>query len=308
MNNTRLSPPLLIENHIVPVGIKDIRLSDYCTNIFKQIPSRKGMKKAIDRGEVFVNGKSESTAKFIQSGDLIELMDLQNIPPKPYTLEIPVVFEDEYMAIVNKPAGLVTSGNLFKTLQNCLEANLQVSPQEDALKFPQVVHRLDAPTSGLVMVAKTAKTLIRLSKLFAERKIEKTYQAVVIGKPLAKGVIETPLEGKASLTHFFTVRIVDSLRNTHLSLLDLSPQTGRTHQLRKHLSGIGHPIFGDKLYGREGEIYQGKGLFLAAVALRFVHPILGKKVLISIETPKKFTSLLAREQRRWEKYNGVPRQ
>ena len=294
---------LLIEQHIVPNDISNLRLSDYCANIFQQIPSRKGMKKAIDRGEVRLNGETAGTGRFIKTGDLIELMDLQKTPPKPYELKIPVVFEDDFLAVMNKPAGLVTSGNQFKTLQNCLLANLQASTAVDALKFPQVVHRLDAPTSGLVLVAKTAKSRIALSKIFENREIKKTYQAVVIGQPDVKGKIDIPVDEKEAFTSYKTTQTVPSLRNTHLSLLNLNPKTGRTHQLRKHLAAIGHPIFGDKLYGTEGEIYKGKGLFLSAVQLEFSHPVTGAEMLISIETPHKFSSLLLREERRFKEYS-----
>ena len=291
---------LLIEQHIVPQDISNVRLSDYCGGIFTQIPSRKGMKKAIDKGEVKVNGEYAGTGKFVNTGDLIELIDLQKTLPKPYELTISVVFEDDFLAVVNKPAGLVTSGNQFKTLQNCLVANLKKSTAVDSLKFPQVVHRLDAPTSGLVLVAKTAQSRIALSKIFEHREIKKTYQAVVIGQPEAEGEINIPVDKKEAFTLYQVSQTVPSLRNTHLSLLNLHPRTGRTHQLRKHLSAIGHPIFGDKLYGQEGEIYKGKGLFLAAIRLEFSHPITAQKMEISVETPHKFSSLLVREERRYK--------
>ncbi len=291
---------LLIEQHIVPDNISNVRLSDYCGGIFNQIPSRKGMKKAIDKGEVRINGEAAGTGRFVKTGDLIELIDLQKTPPKPYEFKVSVVFEDDFMAVMNKPAGLVTSGNQFKTLQNCLLANLQASTAIDALKFPQVVHRLDAPTSGLVLVAKTAKSRITLSKIFENRAIKKTYQAVVIGKPNATGEIDIQVDEKEAFTSYETAQTVPSLRNTYLSLMNLNPKTGRTHQLRKHLSAIGHPIFGDKLYGTEGEIYKGKGLFLAAVQVEFTHPITEEEMVISIETPHKFKSLLVREERRFK--------
>jgi len=293
---------LLIEQHIVPEGISKIRLSDYCAGVFKQIPSRKGMKKAIDRGEVRVNGELAGTGKFLSEGDLIELLDLQKTPPKPYEFKVPVVFEDDFIAVMNKPAGLVTSGNQFKTLQNCLIANLKMSTADDVLKFPQVVHRLDAPTSGLVLVAKTAQSRIALSRIFENREIKKTYQAIVIGQPDLNGDIIIPVDEKEAFTSYKLSETVSSLRNTHLSLLNLFPQTGRTHQIRKHLSAIGYPIFGDKLYGKEGQIYKGKGLFLAAIKLEFLHPITQKKMSISIKTPHKFRSLLVREARRFRDY------
>ncbi len=117
-----------------------------------------------------------------------------------------------------------------------------------------------------------------------------------------QGEIDFQVENKEAFTSYNISQSVPSLRNTHLSLLNLNPKTGRTHQIRKHLSGIGHPIFGDKLYGTEGEIYKGKGLFLAAVKVEFRHPITGEKMNISIDTPHKFTSLLVREERRFREY------
>lgn len=260
------------------------------------------MKKAIKRGEVFLNGKAGKTGDFVKEGDTIELKERQENLRPVAELAIPVIYEDAHFAALHKPAGLATSGHYFRTLQNTLLFNLQASELTDALKKPRTVHRLDTPTSGLVIAAKTAGALIALSRMFEEKQIKKTYHAVVIGKTAQQGEISLPLEGKNAFTGFNTIEQVPSLRNKFLSLLEVAPRTGRTHQIRRHLSSIGHPIFGDKIYGTEGEIYLGKGLFLAASGLHFTHPFTGKEVRITIPIPGKFHSLLRREKRRFEEY------
>lgn len=290
---------VILEKHIVPKDIKGVRLSDYCGGIFTVIPSRKGMKKAISRGEVYVNGQLANTAYFLQPNDEIQLIDNNKKPPKVFELSIPVVYEDDYFAVLNKPSGLATSGNQFRTLQNALPHNIKRSELADYLKIPRPVHRLDAATSGLIIAAKIAQAHILLSKLFEEKNIQKTYAAVVIGKTSEEKLINTDIDKKEAITNYKTDVVVPSLRNKHLSLLSVQPLTGRTHQIRKHLSESGHPIFGDKLYGQEGEIYKGKGLFLAAVKLEFEHPFTHTNLCIEIPIPNKFLSLLKREERRY---------
>lgn len=295
---------ILLETHILPIGAPTARLSDYAAGMFRHIPTRKGMKKAIGRGEVFVNGTRATTGKYVRAGDVVELYDAEvKVQPR-FDFAIEVIYEDEDLAVVNKPAGLVTAGHQFRTLQHCLPHNLRPSNAVPALKYPRPVHRLDAPTSGLVIVAKTPASLYHLGEMFALRKVEKTYRAVVIGRPAECGTWDAPIEEKPSLTHYQTLQTVPSLRNKHLSLLQLSPLSGRTHQIRKHTSDAGFPIFGDKIYGTPGEIYHGKGLFLAAVGLRFSHPLTGRKIDIFIETPPKFLSLLRREARRFTTFNA----
>ena len=293
----------ILETHTVPEKVARIRLSDY-GGVFLKYPSRKGMKKAIKRGEIFVNGEQGQTATWISSGDRLECVDLALPPPEAYQLQLEIVYEDNELALVKKPSGLIVSGNQFRTLENALLHNLSPSTQADALRAFRAAHRLDAPTSGLVLIAKTASTRIHLGKQFEAKTIKKRYQAIVIGQTPETGVIDTPIEGKKSYTHYERVAVVRSLRNEHLSLLNLYPETGRTHQLRIHLSGIGYPIMGDKLYGKKGEMMKHKGLFLAAVALGFQHPKNDKKMCLEIDTPPKFESLLKREARRWETWHN----
>jgi RluA family pseudouridine synthase len=291
--------------HIVPADIPDkVRLYDYIGHHFlSHIPSRKGLKKAISRGEIRINDQRAYSGDWIVPGQQITLVDLERNPPKPFPLTLEIIYEDEYIAVINKPAGIRVSGNEYRTIQNAVVGQIALSKQPDALKWARPVHRLDQPTSGLLLIAKTASALIALGNMFKDRLIEKTYEAVVIGTLAQKQIINTEIEDKSARTHCELITQVNSLKNDHLTHVRLSPKTGRTHQLRIHLSGIGHPIMGDQQYGISGQIFTEKGLFLAAVALSFIHPITAVHVEINIPTPHKFISLLEREQRRWMKYH-----
>lgn len=295
---------IIIERHIVPEGTPKQRLSDYLIGIFKTIPTRKGIKKTIKKGGVKVNGEIQNTAHWVETGQIIELLDTETAPQKIFPLDIPIVFEDDYLAIINKPAGYVVSGNLYQTIENALPHNLTPSLLPDALKNYKAAHRLDALTSGLLLIAKTRSARVELGKLFEQRTIQKTYQAIVIGQTAKDGTIDIPIENKPSSSGFKTLEQVRSLRNDWLSLVKLFPKTGRTHQLRIHLSSIGFPILGDKIYGEAGEILKNKGLFLCATRLVFEHPFIQKTIDIEIKPPNKFRLMLDREKRRWEKYNN----
>ncbi len=294
----------IIETHIVPALEKPIRLSDYLVGIFEQLPSRKSTKKALKRKEIQYNGSVATSGVWVTEGATIQLLDLESQAPKIYEIDLPIIYEDDYFAVVNKPAGLVTSGNQFRTLSNSLSGNVQPSPLPDAWKYPKPVHRLDSATSGLVVVSKTSKAHLALSQLFEKREIQKTYQAIVVGKTPPNGTITQLIDNQEATTHFETLKTIPSLRNGFLSLVRLSPKTGRTHQLRIHLSGMGHPIVGDTIYGEKGKTLLHKGLFLVAVGLAFEHPISRKGVTIEIEVPRKFGAFLEREERRWGKFRS----
>lgn len=294
----------VINTHIVPTAIAEIRLSDYLLEIFPSLPSKKGVKKAIKRGEILVNGESSNTGYWVKANDKIELLESSANPPKSYNLKLEVVFEDEYMAVINKPAGISVSGNQYRTIQNALVDNVKLSTQEDALRWGKPVHRLDNPTSGLLIVAKTAKALVRLGQQFENKEIQKTYVAIVNGKLPDSGTIDFDIDGLSSQTDYELVKAVPSLKNEFVSLVKLFPKTGRTHQIRKHLSQLGFPIVGDKLYGEKESILNGKGLFLCALELSLKHSVEDIDLNIKTSMPHKFTSLLERENRRWEKFRG----
>lgn len=294
----------VIKTHIVPEGIEEIRLYDYVQQIFPTIPSRKGVKKAISRGEILVDGEKTTTGHWVKSGQQIELLESNVNPPKQYNLKLDVVYEDDYLAVINKPPGIPVSGNQFRTIQNALIGNISLSKEEDALKWPKPVHRLDGPTSGLLLVAKTAKALVKLGQQFEQKIIQKKYVAIVMGEPPEKGVLDADVGGLKALSEYRTIKTVDSLKSEKLSLIALTPKTGRTHQLRIHMSGIGFPIVGDKIYGEKGNVLMGKGLFLAALVLELNHPISNLSLVVKLNQPRKFDALLAREEKRWMKYNG----
>ncbi len=295
----------IIAKHIVPATAESDRLQLYAKGVFATwIPSTQGIKKAIRRGQILVNGHTASTGYRVCPGDDITLVRGALQAPKSFEMKLEVILEDEHLAVIAKPAGIPTSGNQFKTIQNALLFNLENANTADALPWPQPVHRLDAPTSGLLLIAKTKKAQINLGKQFEARTIAKKYHAIVMGKTPGSGEWHTPIEDKPAHTSFRTIQSVPSLKNQYLSLVELTPHTGRTHQLRIHLAGAGFPIMGDKIYGTPGNVFHGKGLFLSSTGLQFRHPVLDKVIKLTIPIPAKFSALLKREQKRWEKYRG----
>jgi RluA family pseudouridine synthase len=294
----------ILHEHIVPQGTDRQRLSDYAPLVFGAfVSSKKGMKKLIKKGAVTIDGQPAQTGTWVLPGQCIRLLDLVTAPTKVYELDLEVVFEDDHLAVINKPGGIPVSGNQFRSIQNALPYNLAPSSQPDTLAVPRPVHRLDAPTCGLLLVAKTSRAIIGLSRQFEEKTIQKRYQAVAMGKLAEEGFFDRPIDGKEAYTQYQCLQQVRSIKSKWLSLLSLFPQTGRTHQLRIHLSQAGHPILGDALYGREGLVKKGKGLFLCAVELSFEHPITQKIQSSCIEPPAKFLKTMEREEQMWFNLN-----
>jgi 23S rRNA pseudouridine1911/1915/1917 synthase len=204
--------------------------------------------------------------------------------------KLKVLFEDDYLAIVHKPAGILVSGNTFKTVANALIQNLQKSTQPDAT-IPQPVHRLDYATTGVLLIGKTSSSITALNKIFENRAITKTYYAITIGAMPESGNINDTVDGKYAASDFKVYNTVPSKRFTTLNLVKLHPQTGRRHQLRKHLASIGNPILGDKTYGTAPLILNGKGMFLHAYSLKFKHPFTNETLYIKDELPKGFKKI-----------------
>ena len=296
----------ILEEHIVPVTCPPYRLSDYIPLVFTVIPSKKGLKKAIKKGCILVNHLPADTSHWIQPGELISLIEPPLPPQRIFEQKLEVIFEDEDLAAIVKPGGLLTNGNAFQTLENALPYNLKPSSKSNALQKLRPVHRLDRDTNGIVLIAKTSSAIIHLGQQFAHHTIQKTYEAIVIGPTLSTGRICIPIDGKKAKTDFRQIKMTPSLKNEWLSHLELYPSTGRTHQIRRHLHWIGHSILGDKLYYKEGLLLKGKGLFLAAVRIQFQHPTTGKNLELKINPPNKFGGFMAKESKRFHQYHTKP--
>ena len=238
-----------------------------------------------------LNGERAYTADHVEGGELIELFKDPTMGKPLIELNIAGLFEDDHLAVVYKPAGLLVSGNKRWTLENALSQNLKNSNQPDCLTRPEPIHRLDYPTSGALLIGKTGTTVTALNKLFESRNIQKTYIAITQGRMDRKGVIESPIDDKPARTSFEVLQTEPSPKYEALNLVKLLPTTGRRHQLRKHMASLGHPILGDREYGTEGLILKGKGLYLHALQLEFIHPITKRGISTEAPLPKKFLKI-----------------
>lgn len=278
---------LIQESHRVKNCEEAIRINDYLVGIFDSLPSKKSIKKALKKGLILVDGQRVSSSLWVKTNMKIELIKEQESEEKVYDLEVEVLFEDDYLAILNKPAGLVSSGNQFRTLQNTLAKNLRPSSAKDAI-HPRLIHRLDSATSGLIIAAKTAKCAMQLGEMLANKEISKKYRAFVMGKIEKEGCIESEIDGKEAKTLYNPIEHAASSSFGILSAVELTPVSGRTHQLRIHMKENGTPILGDRLYGDEEKNLKGKGLFLCANKVAFVHPVTKEALEIEIPPAKKF--------------------
>jgi len=319
---------LQLSQHVhldVPPGhTEQMRLDAYITQ-FVQNATRSKVQEAIKAGQVMVNEAVEKASYRVKGGDRIHITIPKPPPPEAVPEQIPldIVFEDDYLVIINKPAGMVVHpafGNWTGTLVNGLLYHLdEPDALEDEGLRPGIVHRLDKDTSGLLVVAKSNHVLAALSALFAQHTIERTYYCVVWGHPPKEGTIEAaigrsrkdrkvmavvkPEEGKHAVTHYKVLEYFD-----HLALCQMQLETGRTHQIRVHLSHLGHPILGDSVYGGDYIRYgtpsgQRKSLFdslikslgrqcLHAKTLGFIHPVTQASVHFDSELPEDFKQVL----------------
>lgn len=259
--------------------------------IFKAAPSKSALKKAIKRKQILVNKKAATTAMYIKEGDRIELrIPLSHTKHKAFRLALTGLYEDEHLAIIHKPAGILTSGNSFKTIANALPNNLKTSTAPDAI-LPEPAHRLDFATTGALAIGKTRSTLYQLNQAFEKQQIKKIYYAICIGSLPDYGTMDFPVDGKEALTYYHKIDSVASPRFGRLNLMQLLPITGRRHQLRKQLFALGNPILGDPLYSNENHVLKGKGLYLHAYSLRLRHPENGKDLYVIDKLPKRFRKI-----------------
>lgn len=267
-----------------------IRLSLFLRDRFPQLPSHKSVKKAIEKNTILVNGVPGNTGDWVKVGDIISLTHFNMPDAKEQSQKavprVGVLYEDEYLGIVVKPAGLATSGSKNRDLAKFLPFFLDASNQIDALPNPLPIHRLDRDTEGLMVVGKTWSAMDRLGAMLADHQISKYY--IAIGEGLFHGkpnVIDTPVDNLNAQTEIVSYHHLPTKDPT--TLFKLALRTGRTHQIRIHLKSIGHPIVGDNKYNKEGISFK-IGLLLVAAKLEFHHPFIDKTVNVEWKESKKF--------------------
>lgn len=264
--------------------------------------SRSSLKHLFSKSLVSIDGIPIKASHRLEEGELIKA-DIAILEARPSKIEIPVIYEDDDVIIINKPAGLLTHSkgvlNAESTVASFIKNKLN-DPQLSGNRAG-IVHRLDRATSGVIIAAKNEKTLNWLQKQFSTRKVKKIYLAVVEGIPSPhQAIIDAPIErnpkkpqtfrvggnGRPAMTNYRVLKMLnpfDKLRaGKPYSLLELSPQTGRTHQLRVHLKYIGHPIVGDRVYGHSGE-----NMYLHAKSLEITLPG-GQRRKFAAPEPKIF--------------------
>ncbi|MFR2533721.1 MAG: RluA family pseudouridine synthase [Clostridia bacterium] len=290
---------------------KNVRIDAYISKKEEAI-SRTMVQKLIQDEKIKINGIVPKPAYKVQVGDEVYV---QIDPPKETTLkaqEIPIeiIYEDEDIIVVNKPKGLVVhpgNGNPDGTLVNAIMAKCKEGLSGIGGEIrPGIVHRLDKDTSGLLIVAKNDKAHIAMSEQIKDRKVKKTYIALVKGIVAEKeATINMPIgrstkdrkkmavtkNGKEAITHF---KVLDRYqRNKHTySLLEVKIDTGRTHQIRVHMAQIGHPVIGDGVYSNGKNEFEIEGQCLHARKLEFKHPITGKLMQLEAPLPLYFQTLL----------------
>jgi 23S rRNA pseudouridine1911/1915/1917 synthase len=276
---------------------------------------RSEAQRLVDGGSVLVGGARRRKSHPVAAGDLVEIERPSVTPAKPMPVPFTVRYEDDELAVVAKPAGVVVhpaAGVRESTLVGALALRMPLAPAAGEDR-PGVVHRLDRDTSGLLVVAKTDEAYAALTEAIRERRVERRYLALVAGDfALPTGRIEAPVgrhgsdrtrmavrpDGREASTEF---RVLDPMGAA--CLIEARLGTGRTHQIRVHLAHIGHPVVGDRTYGRTAERLAGQlGLrrpFLHACSLRFEHPRDGRDVFVVEPLPEDLTQALDRARTLW---------
>ena len=274
----------------------------------KEEYSRMAIQRLINDGKIIVNGKKIKASYKVQNGDKIKIEEEKpkEIELKAQNIPLEVLYEDNDIIVVNKPKGMVVhpaNGNPDGTLVNAIMAICKDSLSGIGGEIrPGIVHRLDKNTSGAIIIAKNDKAHIALSNQLKNHEIKKTYIALVrgivkennatINMPIARSKTDrkkmaVDKNGKEAITHFKVLKRFDKC-----TLLEVNIETGRTHQIRVHLSHIGYPIIGDDVYSNGKNRWNVKGQCLHAKSLDFKHPITGKQIHIEAPLPKYFTDIL----------------
>ncbi len=260
----------------------------------------------IKNGQILVNGEAKKAKYAVKEGDVIsyEVPEPEVVEYVAENLPLEIVYQDEDVAVVNKPQGMVvhpSAGHTSGTLVNALMYHIKDLSGINGVLRPGIVHRIDKDTSGLLMIAKNDQAHLALADELKDKKSLRKYWAIVHGNlPNDRGVIEAPIgrsekdrkkqavtaKGKPALTRFQVLE-----RFGDYTLVELQLETGRTHQIRVHMAYIGHPVAGDEVYGPRKTL-KGHGQFLHARTLGFTHPRTGEVLEFTAEAPAIFLETL----------------
>jgi 23S rRNA pseudouridine1911/1915/1917 synthase len=319
--------------HVVKLKSDGVRLDQYLAHQFADL-SRSHIKKAIDAGAVLVNGRPAKASHRLKDGEVltVSLPEQRAIAPEPEPIPLTILYEDEWLALIDKPPDMVVhpaKGNWSGTLANALAYHFRELSQLNGPYRPGIVHRLDRDTSGVILVAKEEQTHRELAMQFEARKVFKEYMAITAG------VLDRDsdyIEGRIARHHIDRVKMMVSddedddaakeacsyyevvERFRGFTLVKVQPRTGRTHQIRVHLASVGCPVLADKVYGgrdrlmlsdvagvppERDEILLTRQA-LHAYRLRFMHPRRKEWMEFVAPLPAEFEHTLAtlREHRR----------
>jgi len=325
----------LYEHHRIAVdkGQAALRIDKFVTDKIANA-TRNKVQGAIDDGFIKVNGANIKSNYKIKPGDVITV--LLEHPPReseviPEDIRLEIIFEDDYLLVVNKPPGMVVHpahGNWTGTLVNALAYHFNQLPELPGNSGrPGLVHRIDKDTSGLLVVAKSEVAMTGLAKQFFDHSIKRTYEALVWGEPQEdKGTVDAHVgrsaknrkimdtfpegdQGKNAITHWEVIK-----RLRYVSLIQCRLETGRTHQIRAHMKYLNHPLFNDAMYGgdkvRRGTQFAKYKSFikncfdiiprqaLHAKSLGFIHPVTGEEMYFEASWPDDFQQVM----NKWEDY------
>lgn len=288
----------------IKVSNGDVRIDTFLSSETEY--SRSRLSKFIKEGQVLVNGKTISSSFKVKEGDIVWFNDVQDeeIDVTAEKMDIDIVYEDDYLAVINKKSGIVVHpavGNYFHTLVNGLMYHFNNISKEGTIR-PGIVHRLDKDTSGLMVVAKNDLVHDKLSNMIKEKQVERKYLALVWGTiKHEKGTIDAPIgrdlnnrqkytvtdiNSKDSVTHF---KVLERFKD--VTLIECKLDTGRTHQIRVHMEYIGHPIVNDPVYGKR-KIINNFGQMLHSKSIRFVHPVTLEELFFEVDPPEEFNQIL----------------
>ena len=298
-----------MKKFIVSVEDEGKRIDAYLASRNEEL-SRVAIQRLIDDEKILVNKKKTKASYKVQDGDLITLEEEQpkEVSLKAQEIPIEIIYEDKDIIVVNKPKGMVVhpaNGNPDGTLVNAIMAICKDSLSGIGGELrPGIVHRLDKDTSGVLIVAKNDKAHINMSEQIKEHQVEKTYIALVrgivkeneasISMPIGRSdkdrkKMAVKKNGKGAITHF---KVLERFPKHNCTLLEIKIETGRTHQIRVHLSHIGYPVIGDEVYSSGKNEWNVKGQCLHAKSLKFKHPITNKEMFLEAKIPDYLKNII----------------